>query len=288
MAAASDSNDASDIFWPGYVDAVTNLAINLLFVIAVMSIVVISTIMQISKMRPELVKPEDNAVVSAPRSTTVDDKKGNPQTTPNEQISKPTVAPSQTQNQAQSQSQVLEKIVLEKSVAEQKIIEQTKQLTKLQKELESLKQGQAKDKNLQGKNEDVGGTGEINTPSEVVKATENRQKPKTGQNQFMQLPSGGVIVIFDNDVIRLSDAESAEFVTKLSAQANIANNVFEIKVNTPKGFSESARLAYYRVNEIRNVLIKNGAKPANITMRVVESESQAANNARVLIRASQP
>ena len=45
MAAASDSNDASDIFWPGYVDAVTNLAINLLFVIAVMSIVVISTIM---------------------------------------------------------------------------------------------------------------------------------------------------------------------------------------------------------------------------------------------------
>ena len=288
MAAASDSNDASDIFWPGYVDAVTNLAINLLFVIAVMSIVVISTIMQISKMRPELVKPEDNAVVSAPRSTTVDDKKGNPQTTPNEQISKPTVAPSQTQNQAQSQSQVLEKIVLEKSVAEQKIIEQTKQLTKLQKELESLKQGQAKDKNLQGKNEDVGGTGEINTPSEVVKATENRQKPKTGQNQFMQLPSGGVIVVFDNDVIRLSDAESAEFVTKLSTQANIANNVFEIKVNTPKGFSESARLAYYRVNEIRNVLIKNGAKPANITMRVVESESQAANNARVLIRASQP
>ena len=45
MAAASESNDASDIFWPGYVDAVTNLAINLLFVIAVMSIVVISTIM---------------------------------------------------------------------------------------------------------------------------------------------------------------------------------------------------------------------------------------------------
>jgi len=62
MSAASESNDASDIFWPGYVDAVTNLAINLLFVIAVMSIVVISTIMQISKMKPEQVKPEDKAV----------------------------------------------------------------------------------------------------------------------------------------------------------------------------------------------------------------------------------
>jgi TolA-binding protein len=288
MAAASESNDASDIFWPGYVDAVTNLAINLLFVIAVMSIVVISTIMQISKMRPELVKPEDNAVVSAPRSTTVDDKKGNPQTPPVEQASKPPASQSQVQSQAQNQNQSIEKMVIENTIAQQKIVEQSKQLTKLQKEIEALKQGQAKDKNQPGKNEDIGGTGEINTPSDVVKATENRQKSKTGQNQFMQLPSGGVIVVFDSDVLRLSDAESAEFITKLSAQANIATNAFEIKVNTPKGFSESARLAYYRVNEIRNVLIKNGAKPASITMRVVESESQAANNARVLVRAAQP
>lgn len=290
MAAASESNDASDIFWPGYVDAVTNLAINLLFVIAVMSIVVISTIMQISKMRPELVKPEDNAVVSAPRSTTVDDKKGNPQTPPAEQVSKPvsTQSQAQSQSQAQNQNQSIEKMVIENTIAQQKIVEQSKQLTKLQKEIEALKQGQAKEKNQLGKNEDIGGTGEINKPSDVVKATENRQKSKTGQNQFMQLPSGGVIVVFDSDVLRLSDAESAEFVTKLSAQANIATNAFEIKVNTPKGFSESARLAYYRVNEIRNVLIKNGAKPASITMRVVESESQAANNARVLVKATQP
>ena len=53
MAASSDSNDASDIFWPGYVDAVTNLAINLLFVIAVMSIVVISSILQMARMKPD-------------------------------------------------------------------------------------------------------------------------------------------------------------------------------------------------------------------------------------------
>ena len=42
MSAASDSDDVSDIFWPGYVDAISNLAINLLFVIAIMAIVVIS------------------------------------------------------------------------------------------------------------------------------------------------------------------------------------------------------------------------------------------------------
>lgn len=50
MAAKTESDDASDLFWPGYVDAVTNLAINLLFVIAVMSIVVIGITLQISQM----------------------------------------------------------------------------------------------------------------------------------------------------------------------------------------------------------------------------------------------
>ena len=39
--SVSSSDDASDTFWPGYVDAVTNLAINLLFVIAVMAIILI-------------------------------------------------------------------------------------------------------------------------------------------------------------------------------------------------------------------------------------------------------
>eukprot|EP01034_Spumella_vulgaris_P031914 gene31914-39429_t len=46
MAGSSESNDASDIFWPGYVDAISNLAINLLFVIAVMCIVILSFVLE--------------------------------------------------------------------------------------------------------------------------------------------------------------------------------------------------------------------------------------------------
>ena len=53
MAGASDSDDASELFWPGYVDAVTNLAINLLFVIAIMAIVVMTANLQISQMQPK-------------------------------------------------------------------------------------------------------------------------------------------------------------------------------------------------------------------------------------------
>jgi len=50
MNASHESDESADIFWPGYVDAVTNLAINLLFVIAVMSIVVLGATLQIAQM----------------------------------------------------------------------------------------------------------------------------------------------------------------------------------------------------------------------------------------------
>jgi len=50
MAGSSQTDDGSDILWPGYVDAVTNLAINLLFVIAVMSIVVLGATMKIAEL----------------------------------------------------------------------------------------------------------------------------------------------------------------------------------------------------------------------------------------------
>ena len=36
MPERHDDNDASNIFWPGYVDATTNLALNLLFLLTVM------------------------------------------------------------------------------------------------------------------------------------------------------------------------------------------------------------------------------------------------------------
>lgn len=50
MSGSSNSEDGSDILWPGYVDAVTNLAINLLFVIAIMSIVVLGATLQIAEL----------------------------------------------------------------------------------------------------------------------------------------------------------------------------------------------------------------------------------------------
>lgn len=40
MSIESNSDDGSDIFWPGYVDAVTNLVLNLLFLLTIMTVAV--------------------------------------------------------------------------------------------------------------------------------------------------------------------------------------------------------------------------------------------------------
>ncbi len=71
MAAKTDTDDASDLFWPGYVDAVTNLAINLLFVIAVMSIVVIGITLQISQMTKKKAQEEARQQYTQEASTSV-------------------------------------------------------------------------------------------------------------------------------------------------------------------------------------------------------------------------
>jgi hypothetical protein len=274
MAAASDSNDASDIFWPGYVDAVTNLAINLLFVIAVMSIVVISTIMQISKMKPDLFKPVENAVTSKPLSIDQTEKTGNPPL-PQTDTSSPV---------AQAVAPSLDKVLQDKAKAEEKLREQNQQLAKLQREIDSLK----KPLSVNAKSQASGGTADLDTPAEIVNAKENRIKTQSGQNQLLQVGSGGVIVVFDKDVVALSEKEAAELIEKIKPYLAIEKSGFEIRVNTPKGFSESSRIAYYRVNDIRNVLIKNNINPGMVSMRVVESDSPSANNARVLVKPVMP
>ncbi|MBV5330720.1 MAG: hypothetical protein JZU65_24325 [Chlorobium sp.] len=40
MSIEDNSNDGSDVFWPGYVDAVTNLVLNLLFLLTIMTVAV--------------------------------------------------------------------------------------------------------------------------------------------------------------------------------------------------------------------------------------------------------
>lgn len=437
MAAEFDSDDASAIFWPGYVDAVTNLAINLLFVIAVMSIVVLTATLQISKMRPQsdgtvqvsasgvgaqaggvavAASVERSAkntvavgespveqVTSDPKTTDrveasadvaleqkdsqtqtgaaailkivtdelqqakrqvktreagggsqqvegviagnrAESVAGVEETTPKdaEGAAMPTDSrtaliadkgPEDVQKDAQTNTELrlqveqlkadvkaekakqlnileaakksqartdLELNQLKAALREsekkasfaeseiQKTIEQQAKTVEALKEQLSLAQASAATKQgtnkLDSKVENKTGPTESPQPTAVVEAKDMKPVPSGGATELRDLSLGGVVVAFATDVIELSEPETADLLKKLRVSGPIEGARWQLRVVSPAGFSEATRLAYYRINSLRNILIKNGAAPADIDMRVIETKAASANNAQVLIR----
>jgi outer membrane protein OmpA-like peptidoglycan-associated protein len=241
MAGSSESNDASDIFWPGYVDAISNLAINLLFVIAVMCIVILSFVLEeTTKGKPQ---PGDAPVVSQSASN---------------QASKDATA-------AMQQLQ--------------------KENAKLKQELQSLQQASAAASSGASGSTQRSNVANNTPKTETVNARQEVMKDEKGQSS-MNTVGAGLIVNFDPKVVTLSPEEGKDVITRLEAFGPVKTTRWQITVISPKGFSESARLAYYRAVAVRNVLIQNGVPGEQINMRVVESAQAGADSARVTVNPS--
>lgn len=327
MAGASDSDDASELFWPGYVDAVTNLAINLLFVIAIMAIVVMTANLQISQMQPKKAGALDD-VNTPPSAGKLADAKAKYQETLETVIKAQTVYkkvldeseinPNIALRQAPTVVElelILQDLVgkLQKTMDSQKKedFEAKKELIKLISDIEKLEKKLAlvdkenqkllSNKNLKSNisNNQVNDSSNQNArmdpknilvpddssqPPQEINATQLVNKVTKGQSKLQDLKAGGIVVVFSNDVIELSETEIIELIKKLTVNGPVKGARWQLRVISPKGFSEATRIAYYRVNSLRNILLKNGALASDIEMRVVETEGDQANNARVLVR----
>ena len=64
MSVESSADDGSDIFWPGYVDAVTNLVLNLLFMLTIMIVAVFMFALELSRHKDAPPPPAVTAVAS--------------------------------------------------------------------------------------------------------------------------------------------------------------------------------------------------------------------------------
>ncbi|PUE07210.1 hypothetical protein B9Z51_15225 [Limnohabitans sp. T6-5] len=250
MAGSSDSNDASDIFWPGYVDAISNLAINLLFVIAVMCIVILSFVLEeTTKGTPrEGTVPQDVQYVN-----------DNPNT-----------------HAAQLQELQLENAKLKET------------LQALQKSSATPTSTTTTKTETQAKTESTTTTNNVpnNAPKmEVVQARQEVVKEAKGESSVNTV-GAGLIVNFDPKVVTLSADESKNVVSRLEAFGPVKTTRWQITVITPKGFSESSRLGYYRAVAVRNVLIQAGTPGELINMRVIESVQSGADSARVTVNAA--
>ncbi len=250
MSVSSNSDDASDIFWPGYVDAVTNLAINLLFVIAVMSIVVLAATLQIAELSKRKV-----TLGPTPAETT---PAGTPEFTLAELQDDLRVAQA---NLKSTQARLVE--------SQQKI-----------------KQSEATQVPAATPSPSSSSTSASASPiarTETV-AVAAPKTPVSTEAVSLQDVSGGLVVNFAKDAITLTSAESSEIVTKLATFGNLRTNRWLITVISPKGFSEALRLSYYRANTVRNVLIENGVVGGAIDLKIQESNQAGANNAKVLVK----
>jgi outer membrane protein OmpA-like peptidoglycan-associated protein len=243
---SSNSDDASDIFWPGYVDAVTNLAINLLFVIAVMSIVVLAATLQIAEL-----SKRKATLGPTPAETT------------------PAGTPEFTLAELQDDLRVAQanlKSTEARLVESQRKIQQS-EATQIPAATPSPSSASA--------------SPIARTETVAVAAPKT---PASTEAVSLQDVSGGLVVNFAKDAITLTSAESSEIVTKLATFGNLRTNRWLITVISPKGFSEALRLSYYRANTVRNVLIENGVVGGAIDLKILESTQAGANNAKVLVK----
>jgi outer membrane protein OmpA-like peptidoglycan-associated protein len=250
MSVSSNSDDASDIFWPGYVDAVTNLAINLLFVIAVMSIVVLAATLQIAELSKRKATLGPTAAETTPAGT--------PEFTLAELQDDLRVAQA---NLKSTQARLVE--------SQQKI-----------KQSEAT-QIPAATPSSSSSSSSASASPIARTETVAVAAPKT---PASTEAVSLQDVSGGLVVNFAKDAITLTSAESSEIVTKLATFGNLRTNRWLITVISPKGFSEALRLSYYRANTVRNVLIENGVVGGAIDLKIQESTQAGANNAKVLVK----
>jgi hypothetical protein len=119
---------------------------------------------------------------------------------------------------------------------------------------------------------------------ETIKAEQQKITPAAGEKAAQSSIAGGLVVKFSPDVVELAQAEASELVNKLSSAGSLASKRWQIQVISPKGYSEAARLSYYRVNAVRNVLLQNGVPASAIDLRISESADPAADNSVVAVR----
>jgi hypothetical protein len=266
MAGASDSNDASEIFWPGYVDAIANLAINLLFVIAVMCIVILSFVLEetVKSASPQENLPESTASAAVPTVS----------------VAAPDVLDALAAENAKLKAEV--EALKKQSTTTQKSIERASAPKEAVSSAAPTQKASAQATASSSAAADVAVKAKR---QDVVDVREEASKNADQGSATSEAVSAGLIINFDPKAVTLSPKESADIAALLPSYGSLTGGRWQITVITPKGFSEAGRLAYYRAVAVRNVLLQSGAPGSAIDIRVLESSQPGANNARVTVNA---
>lgn len=246
MATQGGSEDGSDIFWPGYVDAVTNLVLNLLFLLTIMTVAVFMFALELGRMKPG--KEESVAQVQPVPENAIDPVK-------ERQLA---VAELRKQVEALNREAPADVDALKKQI--EAINAALDRESKLLRELPIPQKRQPELPN------------EIEAPQKVLPASSAVPRPERGLAEAVDT-GGGIIVRFTEEAVSLTEAEMRTLRSTLAPVA--AAGAARIDVVVPRGFSEAKRLGFYRAMAVRNLLIEMKVPADRIDVSVREGRSSS-------------
>ena len=244
MAGGSDSSsDGSDIFWPGYVDATTNLILNLLFLLTILIVAVFMFALELGRSSKVSV---ENPPLTATKPAEKVLFKSTPDTS--EDISdKPPTASIQEDGEFLARS----------------ANDAVKENIALKREIERL------NKMLAQRNAEKVYAGGLEKTSD---ATVSVPKPVKGLDKA-QANDFEITVLFKDEAIALTPEERAQLIETLKPVVERGKSTLYVEV--PPGFSEAKRMGFYRAMAVRNLLIEMEMAKENINVSVVEGKSDA-------------
>lgn len=254
METRHGDNDGSDIFWPGYVDAVTNLVLNLLFLLTIMTVAVFMFALELGRASHE--GPGKAPVVSPSKDTEV--------------VSKAVNDPAKENIALKLEVERLKKMLAQRQAQPG----QAGHPDVPEQPLKPLQPSSPPQPHQVAPPAQPGGL------SETVEVTSGVAKPLTGLDKAIASDSE-VIVNFKNEAVEFSPAEREKLLVSL--KPFVARGKAAIHVEVPAGFSEAKRMGFYRAMAVRNLLIELKMPNDNINVQVVEGKNNASAS-RVRVR----
>lgn len=227
-----DENDGSDIFWPGYVDATTNLILNLLFLVTILIVAVFMFALELGR---------SSQVEAAKQEVDV--------------AGKPEINLARKLDFTEEMVPGVEKV---KSPQDVNLVQENVELKEEVKRLKLLLARKTSEIDLRGGGDAKTYDASIDLPEPTVGLDET----KTNRDE--------IVVRFKKEAIAFTDEERSALLSSLKPIVDSGSAVITVAV--PDGFSEAKRIAYYRAMEVRNLLLEMEMPGDKINVTVLEVE----------------
>ncbi|MBU0483652.1 MAG: hypothetical protein KKB30_03965 [Proteobacteria bacterium] len=292
METRHEDSDGSNIFWPGYVDATTNLVLNLLFLLTIMIVAVFMFALELGRTtqdgttQPVVVVSQPGAESEVAATT------------------EPVAENMALHHEIARLELMIEKLTASQDEAESAVEETNDPVAEnmaLQHEIERL--NLTIEQLAASKQETEVATKESTDPvaeNMALKLEIERLNMMLAQRESLKAPSGGLVksveatsivptplkgldktiaggfeitVRFMDEAVAFTPAEHDQLLETLQPLAESEETTIQVEV--PPGFSEAKRLGFYRAMAVRNLLIEMQMPTEKINVSVVEGNNNA-------------